>query len=680
MVDGSLSIRDIFVDLLEHDPSPEVRKAVLTQIDVHQSTISYILNRRKDIDVGVRRFFFATKLQEIEMSVLSMAQRDAILKSGLHDRDPLVRKACIDILFGTWYSENANSNLVHLVEYLDVVNDPELGERVFEEFFKLYQNKLYEDGLPEGYVENLTVEFSFILKVYCKHIGIEEADSLLPEVSRMTDALNKFYHLFLSKTVVKSDVEFVMLQLMQLLSFKDMGDEAGRKAVISLTTEMLSNIEISNEVFIECVKLNFKANPVQDDFVEIMTRLMIDFKDFYSSQNEEDNQVIAQVKCLLLIQETIKLQNRVDPDGYLWAVLNEIVIPAVNSPFAVIQEAGLRTLALYCTISDDLSNEYHRLFIDFVKLASGGVRVEALKALFDLVLLHKLTSGELVREMTSTLYDKDVQVQATAAEGFSKLLLHKAPVSDPQEILEGLLTLYHYSTVNETNGNNDDEALHRRTQCLAYFVQAFVFSRRENQAMLRSIAVRFFTSFCNSVQQSDDNNKKVQLVFSHLLYLLDPDNLAHLSSSSTQQPEDDLYDWEWERFALELAWSIVDVDNRAIGKVMASCLNKVPLKRGGPIVQELIIVLSHAIKLFVGMSALGKVLTNATALEGNEALDPETIAEIKKRLNKVAPIALNNNNPIAPSQKKKLIGGKKGMVDNGSMPNLLDDLEDILDG
>ena len=658
-----MSIRDIFVDLLEHDPAPEVRRAVLTQIDVHQSTISYILNRRMDIDVGVRRFFFATKLQEIEMSVLSMAQRDAILKSGLHDRDALVRKACIDVLFGTWYSENANSNLVHLVEYLDVVNDPELGERVFEEFFKLYQNKLYEDGLPDGYIENLTVEFSFILKVYCKHIGGEEADTLLPEVSRMTDALNKFYHLFLSKTVVKSDVEFVMLQLMQLLSFKDMSDEAGRKAVIALTAEMLSNMEISDDLFVECVKLNFKANPLRDDFVEDMTRLMIDFKDFYSSQNEEENQVIAQVKCLLLIQETVKLQTRVDPDSYLWAVLNEIVIPAVNSSFAVVQEAGLRTLGLYCTLSDDLSNEYRQLFIDFVKLASGGVRVEALKALFDLVLLNRLSSNELVKEMTSTLYDKNIQVQATAAEGFSKLLLHKVPLPDPQEILEGLLTLYHYSTVDVTFGNTDDGALHRRTQCLAYFVQAFVFSRRENQAMLRSIAVRFFTSFCTSMLPNDDNNKKIQLVFSHLLYLLDPDNLVQSSSSPSTghlgEEEEEQYDWEWERFSLELAWSIVDVDNRLVGKILASCLNKVPLKRGGPIVQELIIVLSHAIKLFVGNSALGKVLTNATALEGNEVLDPETVSEIKKRLNKVAPIASTVNNPIVSNQKRKLAGGKR---------------------
>jgi condensin complex subunit 3 len=679
MIDGNLTIRDIFVDLLEHDPAPEVRKAVLTQIDVHQSTISYILNRRKDLDVGVRRFFFATKLQEIEMSVLSMTQRDAILKSGLHDRDMLVRKACIDVLFGTWYSENANSNLVHLVECLDVVNDPELGERVFEEFFKLYQNKLYEDGLPEGYIENLTVEFSFILKVYCKHIGAEEADTLLPEVSRMTEALNRFYRLFLSKTVVKSDVEFVMLQLMQLISFKDMSDEAGRKAVISLTTEMLSNIEISDELFVECIKLNSMANPVADDFIEAMARLMIDFKDFYSSPGDEDNLVIAQIKCLLLIQETVKLQNRIDPEGYLWAVLNEIVIPAVNSSFAVVQEAGLQVLGLYCTLSDDLSNEYRQLFVDFLRMAKGGVRVEALKVLFDLILLNKLASNDLTREMTASLYDTDIQVQAAAAEGFSKLLLHKVPLTDPQEILEGLFTLYHYSTTTENTKDNGDEAQSRRTQCLAYFVQAFVFSRPENQAMLRSIAVKFLVSFCTSVAQaSEDSNKKVQLVFAHLLYLLDPENLVQ-SSSTIQHTEEESYDWEWERFALELAWSMVERENHAIVKILATCLNKIPLKRGGPIVQELIIVLSHAIKLFAGISALGKVLTSATALEGNEALDQEMISEIKRRLNYIAPIAATSNLPTIQTQKKKLPPSKKGIKDISSIPNLLDDLDDILD-
>ena len=74
------------MDLLKHDPSADVRKAALLQIDVNNTSLPVILERRRDTDTTIRKLFFSTKMQEIDVLSLSIQQRDEILKAGLADR------------------------------------------------------------------------------------------------------------------------------------------------------------------------------------------------------------------------------------------------------------------------------------------------------------------------------------------------------------------------------------------------------------------------------------------------------------------------------------------------------------------------------------------------------------------------------------------------------------------
>ena len=84
--DSELSILDIFIDLMQHDPSVDVRKAALLQIDVNPKSLPSILERRRDVDIGIRKIFFSKKMQEIDVLSLTIQQRDEILNSGLTDR------------------------------------------------------------------------------------------------------------------------------------------------------------------------------------------------------------------------------------------------------------------------------------------------------------------------------------------------------------------------------------------------------------------------------------------------------------------------------------------------------------------------------------------------------------------------------------------------------------------
>lgn len=84
--DSAVTIMDIFLELMQHDPSADVRKAALLQIDVNSRSLPFILERRRDVDTTIRRLFYSKKMEEIDILSLSIHQRDDILKAGLTDR------------------------------------------------------------------------------------------------------------------------------------------------------------------------------------------------------------------------------------------------------------------------------------------------------------------------------------------------------------------------------------------------------------------------------------------------------------------------------------------------------------------------------------------------------------------------------------------------------------------
>ena len=147
--EGQLHVLDIFLELLAHDPSADVRKAILGHIEVSDRTLEPILLRRRDVDVGVRKFFYERKMPDVDVRILSIGQRDAILRSGLRDRDPGVRRACVEMVFGSWI-KTANNNLIMLLLSLDVLCNLEVAEWALRSFYEMAPDHvcLLPPGLP----------------------------------------------------------------------------------------------------------------------------------------------------------------------------------------------------------------------------------------------------------------------------------------------------------------------------------------------------------------------------------------------------------------------------------------------------------------------------------------------------------------------------------------------------
>lgn len=104
-----------------------MRRVVLFNLDKTQQTIPYIIERARDVDAISRRVVFLKPMAEIEdFRILTVQQRHNLLKWGLNDRDPLVRKAATKLISTHWI-RHADNNLleVNIITYdidLDATN------------------------------------------------------------------------------------------------------------------------------------------------------------------------------------------------------------------------------------------------------------------------------------------------------------------------------------------------------------------------------------------------------------------------------------------------------------------------------------------------------------------------------------------------------------------------------
>ncbi|VDC04706.1 unnamed protein product [Peniophora sp. CBMAI 1063] len=115
-----LSLADMLSDVLTHDNAPDVRRAALANIPVTPETLPHVLSRTRDSDTVTRRFVYQGVLEKqihqpdsedpkkmtfgpTHPRVLSIAQREEILRAGLADRADNVREAAA-ALVRAWVS------------------------------------------------------------------------------------------------------------------------------------------------------------------------------------------------------------------------------------------------------------------------------------------------------------------------------------------------------------------------------------------------------------------------------------------------------------------------------------------------------------------------------------------------------------------------------------------------
>ena len=360
------------------------------------------------------------------------------------------------------------------------------------------------------------------------------------------------------------------------------------------------------------------------------------------------------------------------------------------------------------------------LFCDFYRLGQEEGRVIALQIIFDLIFLFGMNcfadalGGEskeeeeesseeevgqgqsrdhqdhisasdrkelnVMRVITTALYDPDENIQITSAEGFAKLFLHR--IIDDKQVLEGLFYLYLHPGTPSSSPIK---------QCLSYFFQAYAFISSDNQISIGSLIGKILGSWIRIGRNETSNSNMtttmtISSVSQQLFYLIDRGNLIQNSPKSSIE----IYNEMYAQIAVDLSWVVLNDPLDESSKWICSIICKIPLKPPtrtgtGQLLKQLLFLQTQIIKYIsdkTTINLLKRFTANLLHLDNqdDEPLEFEILNEIRAQLIKILPNGIKPTNftnvPPVPNNVRKIKGPQPQHENHG---NIMDDISDLLE-
>ena len=288
--DEASGLLEKLLEILQHDPSADVRRTLLLNLPLTPSTLPYLLERARDLDSATRRALYSRLLPALgDFRHLSLSMREKLLRWGLRDRDENVRKATARLFRERWIEDCAGprttdearpageaappsvAGLLELLERIDVVNSAvELGVagEAMKEFWTGRPD--YRDAISfeDPFWDNLTPESVFLARSFndfCRQDSEANFEALaeekMPEVTKFAFILQRYTDNLvncLRRNDANStgegedqdtvEIEFVVEQLLHIAKSLDYSDEVGRRKMFSLIRETLAIAELPDEI------------------------------------------------------------------------------------------------------------------------------------------------------------------------------------------------------------------------------------------------------------------------------------------------------------------------------------------------------------------------------------------------------------------------------------------------
>lgn len=287
--DESSGLLGKLLDVLQNDPSGEVRRSLLLNLPLTPTTLPFLLERARDLDPATRRALYSRLLPALgDFRHLSLSMREKLLRWGLRDRDENVRKATARLFRERWIedcvgtstaTESSGSTgvsaprieaLLELLERIDVINsgvESGIALEALKEFWRGRPD--YQDAISfdDAFWDNLSAESVFLarsLNDFCRQEGDGKYEALIeekmPEVTKLGFFIQKYANDLVARlrqinTIAEEEgeedtveQEFIVEQLLHIAQTLDYSDEVGRRKMFALLREALAVAELPDEI------------------------------------------------------------------------------------------------------------------------------------------------------------------------------------------------------------------------------------------------------------------------------------------------------------------------------------------------------------------------------------------------------------------------------------------------
>ena len=286
--DDASGIVEKLVDILQNDPSADVRRSLLLNLPLTPTTLPYLLERARDVDPGTRRALYSRLLPALgDFRHLSLSMREKLLRWGLRDRDENVRKATAKLFRERWIEDCAGTStaieaqgqkestapsveaLTELLERIDVLNsgvESGIALEAMQEFWDGRPDYREAVSFEDPFWENLTAESVFLARSLNDFYrqgsqGKYEAliEEKMPEVTKLAFIIQRYTNDLIDRlrSINAGDgveghedaveQEFIVEQLLHIARTLDYTDEVGRRKMFALLRETLAIAELPEE-------------------------------------------------------------------------------------------------------------------------------------------------------------------------------------------------------------------------------------------------------------------------------------------------------------------------------------------------------------------------------------------------------------------------------------------------
>ena len=277
------------LDVLQNDPSADVRRSLLLNLPLMPGTLPYLLERARDLDPATRRALYSRLLPALgDFRHLSLSMREKLLRWGLRDRDENVRKAAARLFRERWIEDCAGApqtgvvgavaeaaspnidGLLELLERIDIVNsgvEEGIASEAMQDFWDGRPDYQEAVSFNDPFWDHLSPESAFMARSfndYCRQqankkyeMAVEEK---MPEVTKLAFFLQRYTNILidiLRRNSMRCDGdeeedtvewEFIVEQLLHIAKTLDYTDEVGRRKMFALLRETLAIAELPDEI------------------------------------------------------------------------------------------------------------------------------------------------------------------------------------------------------------------------------------------------------------------------------------------------------------------------------------------------------------------------------------------------------------------------------------------------
>eukprot|EP01134_Creolimax_fragrantissima_P001657 CFRG1657T1 len=437
----------VFLRLATTDSSSEVRKAALTHLGLSKNNLHGLLMRTRDIKDTVRVEAFRMLSDKCNYKSLSKDERVSVLTEGLNDRSANVREACVAMVTDSWLSKDGNNPIVFLRRF-NVIKNEATAELMLQRLFE-YKPATRAFTLTGLAIDDLAPEpalfWSALCSYYHNNLSSENSECLeavSPTLCELTEAVKKYVAIEMQLLADSRDedaaiIVFITKKLLSIAALCDVGDEVGRRSLSQLARDMLTSASTSDDLLSVLVDCIAHAHPETNDRLALVTEIIagladdenygnqtttdismiLDTDDDISDFTPEDRQYRSLMLCALFLEKSRRLTIR---HGAVVGLIDNLILPGIQNMNALIREKAIRSLGLCCLIDPHFGRTYLLLLLQVAENDVPRLQVEAVKTLFDLLLVF----GPMTLGVSPTLTGQnEAEKNVDIAKSLTKLTL-----------------------------------------------------------------------------------------------------------------------------------------------------------------------------------------------------------------------------------------------------------------